>query len=111
MAFQEQRLFDRKRGESLNVECALGVAQAVTGRKAGDVAEGGSGEVGAPAIEEEVADEVAVELFLERKIVFSDIPNLIASTLEAHKTKIADSLESVTEADSWARQRACGWLS
>jgi len=57
------------------------------------------------------ADEVAVELFLERKIVFSDIPNLIASTLEAHKTKIADSLESVTEADSWARQRACGWLS
>ncbi len=57
------------------------------------------------------ADEVAVELFLERKIVFSDIPNLIASTLEAHKTKIADSLESVTEADSWARQRARGWLS
>jgi len=57
------------------------------------------------------ADEVAVELFLERKIVFSDIPNLIASTLEAHKTKTADSLESVTEADSWARQRARGWLS
>ncbi len=29
--------------------------------KAGDVAEGGAGEVGAPAFEEEVADEVAVE--------------------------------------------------
>jgi 1-deoxy-D-xylulose-5-phosphate reductoisomerase len=57
------------------------------------------------------ADEVAVELFLERKIVFSDIPNLIASTLEAHKIKVADSLESVTEADSWARQRARCWLS
>jgi len=52
------------------------------------------------------ADEIAVELFLQRKIVFSEIPNLIASTLEAHQTKLADSLESVTAADSWARQRA-----
>src|SRR5437867_8712309 len=48
------------------------------------------------------ADEVAVELFLQRKIIFSDIPNLIASSLEAHRKKNADSLESITEADSWA---------
>ena len=56
------------------------------------------------------ADEVAVQLFLERKIAFSDIPKLIASTLEAHEPKLADSLESVTEADCWARHRARCWL-
>jgi 1-deoxy-D-xylulose-5-phosphate reductoisomerase len=49
------------------------------------------------------ADEVAVDAFLERRIAFSDIPRLITSTLDAHKTCAADCIESVMEADGWAR--------
>jgi len=49
------------------------------------------------------ADEIAVEAFLERKIPFSDIPGLIETTLTAHKAVAADSIESVIEADRWAR--------
>jgi 1-deoxy-D-xylulose-5-phosphate reductoisomerase len=52
------------------------------------------------------ADEIAIEAFLNRKIAFSDIPKLIESTLIAHETVAADSLESVVEADRWARQYA-----
>ena len=33
----------------------------MTGRKAGDVAEGGAGEVGAPVLKEEIADVVVIE--------------------------------------------------
>jgi 1-deoxy-D-xylulose-5-phosphate reductoisomerase len=51
------------------------------------------------------ADEVAVEAFLHRKIAFSDIPKLIASTLDAHQARPADCLESVIDADGWARGR------
>jgi 1-deoxy-D-xylulose-5-phosphate reductoisomerase len=49
------------------------------------------------------ADEVAVHAFLERRIGFSDIPNLIRSTLDAHDTRPADCLEAVIDADGWAR--------
>ena len=57
------------------------------------------------------ADEIAVEAFLNRKIPFSDIPNLIAATLEAHQLQKADRLETIIEADAWARRHALGWLS
>ena len=56
------------------------------------------------------ADEVAVEAFLNRRIPFSDIPNLIAATLEAHQLNRADRLEAVIEADAWARRHALRWL-
>jgi 1-deoxy-D-xylulose-5-phosphate reductoisomerase len=52
------------------------------------------------------ADEVAVGSFLDRKIPFSDIPRVLAATLEAHQTRPADSLEAIMEADSWARRHA-----
>src|SRR5438552_14378636 len=57
------------------------------------------------------ADEIAVEAFLNRKISFSDIPKLIAGTLEAHKPNKADRLETIIEADTWARKYARQWLS
>ncbi|PYR87389.1 MAG: 1-deoxy-D-xylulose-5-phosphate reductoisomerase [Acidobacteria bacterium] len=57
------------------------------------------------------ADEIAVEAFLNRKISFSDIPKLIAGTLEAHKPNKADRLETIIEADTWARKYALQWLS
>jgi 1-deoxy-D-xylulose-5-phosphate reductoisomerase len=52
------------------------------------------------------ADEIAVGAFLARKIPFSDIPRVIGATLEAHHLQAADGLESIIEADTWARVHA-----
>lgn len=52
------------------------------------------------------ADEVAVGAFLDRKIPFSDIPKVICATLEAHQVRPADRVESILEADLWAREHA-----
>jgi 1-deoxy-D-xylulose-5-phosphate reductoisomerase len=57
----------------------------------------------APAVVN-AADEIAVDAFLDRKIPFSDIPKMIGDTLEAHKIRAAERLESILEADIWARQ-------
>jgi 1-deoxy-D-xylulose-5-phosphate reductoisomerase len=56
------------------------------------------------------ADEIAVQAFLNRRIPFSDIPKLIAATLEAHHLKEADHLDAIIEADAWARKHACYML-
>lgn len=56
----------------------------------------------APAVVN-AADEIAVGAFLERKIPFSDIPNVIAGALDSHHLQAADGLESILEADAWAR--------
>jgi 1-deoxy-D-xylulose-5-phosphate reductoisomerase len=50
------------------------------------------------------ADEVAVQAFLDRKIPFSNIPKLVAATLEAHKLNKADNLRAIVEAVAWARE-------
>jgi 1-deoxy-D-xylulose-5-phosphate reductoisomerase len=52
------------------------------------------------------ADEVVVHAFLERKIPFTRIPQIIAATLDAHRLQSADSLESILGADAWAREQA-----
>jgi 1-deoxy-D-xylulose-5-phosphate reductoisomerase len=52
------------------------------------------------------ADEVVVQGFLERMIPFSAIPEIIAATLDAHVVHAADSLETILEADAWARTEA-----
>jgi 1-deoxy-D-xylulose-5-phosphate reductoisomerase len=52
------------------------------------------------------ADEVVVQAFLERMIPFSAIPEIIATTLDAHAVQPADSLETILEADAWARTEA-----
>jgi 1-deoxy-D-xylulose-5-phosphate reductoisomerase len=57
------------------------------------------------------ADEVVVEAFLDRKIPFSEIPRIIAATLEAHQVRPADCVETIVEADSWARNHARTRLS
>jgi len=57
------------------------------------------------------ADEVVVEAFLDRRIPFSVIPQIIAATLEAHAVQQANCLESIMKADSWARHEARRRLS
>jgi 1-deoxy-D-xylulose-5-phosphate reductoisomerase len=52
------------------------------------------------------ADEVAVQAFLEKRISFSSIPEIIAATLSAHTVQPADCVESIMKADSWARDEA-----
>ncbi len=52
------------------------------------------------------ANEIAVESFLERSLRFSDIPKVIESVMSAHTTVPAGSLDSVLEADRWAREAA-----
>ena len=57
------------------------------------------------------ADEIAVEAFLNRRILFPDIPKLIDKVLSAHQSTAADSIESIIEADRWARDYAHRRLS
>jgi 1-deoxy-D-xylulose-5-phosphate reductoisomerase len=57
------------------------------------------------------ADEVAVEAFLDRRIPFSDIPKIIAATLDAHHVHPADNIEAILGADAWARQQVRERLS
>ena len=49
------------------------------------------------------ADEVAVDLFLRKKINFPDIPKLVERTLERHNVVNNPSLEDIIAADAWAR--------
>ncbi len=58
-----------------------------------------------------VADEVAVDRFLNGQIGFLDIPGLLEDTLGRH-TKIENpSIEDILAADSWARETARGWCA
>lgn len=56
----------------------------------------------APAVVN-AANEVAVELFLQEKIKFLEIPQLVESALKHQSYAQADSLETVFEADQTAR--------
>ena len=49
------------------------------------------------------ADEVAVELFLSRRISFTDIAINVQKTLEQHRNTPQPSLEEILAADAWAR--------
>ncbi|HAA02182.1 MAG TPA: 1-deoxy-D-xylulose-5-phosphate reductoisomerase [Syntrophobacteraceae bacterium] len=50
------------------------------------------------------ANEVAVEAFLNERIGFLDIPTLIESTMSRHSTASEVTLQSILEADHWARK-------
>lgn len=50
------------------------------------------------------ADEVAVELFLSRRIKFIDIANLVGQALEQHQFIAHPTLEEIMAADTWARE-------
>ncbi|MBM3819370.1 MAG: 1-deoxy-D-xylulose-5-phosphate reductoisomerase [Acidimicrobiia bacterium] len=52
------------------------------------------------------ANEVAVEIFLEGKLGFMDIPRVIQMTMDAHAVEPPASLETVRRVDRWARQHA-----
>jgi 1-deoxy-D-xylulose-5-phosphate reductoisomerase len=52
------------------------------------------------------ADDVAVELFLSRRISFTDIAQIIQKTLEQHQNIPHPSLEEILAADNWARECA-----
>ncbi len=52
------------------------------------------------------ANEIAVKSFLDNKIAFGDIPNIVRDVCTEHSATPADSLESVLNADKWARERA-----
>jgi 1-deoxy-D-xylulose-5-phosphate reductoisomerase len=56
------------------------------------------------------ANEVAVAAFLAGSIGFTDIPRVVAETLDAHVPAQLRSLEQVLAADAWARQHATARL-
>ena len=54
------------------------------------------------------ANEQAVDLFLEGKIRFCGIFDAVGEALAAHTVQPIDNLETVLEADKWARARVTG---
>jgi 1-deoxy-D-xylulose-5-phosphate reductoisomerase len=52
------------------------------------------------------ADEIAVKLFLDRKIKFTDIAKIIKKTMDGHKNIKNPSLEDILKADTQARTGA-----
>ena len=68
-----------------------------------------AGEIGGtlPAVLN-AANEVAVEAFVNRKINFPQITELVRRTMAAHKTVSQPTLEQILEADSWARRSSLG---
>jgi 1-deoxy-D-xylulose-5-phosphate reductoisomerase len=52
------------------------------------------------------ADEIAVGLFLENKLKFTGIQELIRATLDAHRIKQQPSLNEIIDADEWARLKS-----
>jgi 1-deoxy-D-xylulose-5-phosphate reductoisomerase len=51
------------------------------------------------------ADEAAVELFLAKRIKFTDIPRLVGQALAEHKATAHPTLDEVLEIDSQAREK------
>lgn len=52
------------------------------------------------------ANEIAVNSFLNGVISFLQIPEIIERTMNAHRTNPVDSIQTVTETDTWARSTA-----
>jgi 1-deoxy-D-xylulose-5-phosphate reductoisomerase len=52
------------------------------------------------------ANEVAVAAFLEKKILFADIPAIVAGVMDGHRARPADSPAAIVEADTEARREA-----
>jgi 1-deoxy-D-xylulose-5-phosphate reductoisomerase len=51
------------------------------------------------------ANEVAVAAFLENRIGFGDIPQVIESVMQQHQARPVEGLDQVLRVDGWARQR------
>ncbi len=50
------------------------------------------------------ADEAAVQLFLDKRIKFTDIARLVGEALEKHKAKAHPTLEEILAADEWGQE-------
>src|SRR5690242_21747477 len=61
---------------------------------------------GAKTVALNAADEVAVAAFLQGRIAFNDIPEVIREVLSATEAGKLESIEQVLEADSLARELA-----
>ena len=57
------------------------------------------------------ADEIAVELFLSRRIRFTDIACLIEQVLGEHRVVTCPTLDEIIVADDWAREIASRFVS
>lgn len=53
-----------------------------------------------------VANEIAVNAFLQNGIRFTDIASIIRTTMEAHHEREIETLADALEADRWAREKA-----
>jgi len=51
------------------------------------------------------ANEIAVDAFLNQKIGFLDIPEVIEKTMDAHEVQPIDRIASIMDADGWAREK------
>jgi 1-deoxy-D-xylulose-5-phosphate reductoisomerase len=56
------------------------------------------------------ANEVTVNAFLEGRISFHSIPAIIEETMHSHESKQATELNTVIEADRWAREKATEFI-
>ena len=52
------------------------------------------------------ANEIAVLAFLEGRITFLQIPEIVEGVVKVHSVKQHPSLQEILEADAWARQKA-----
>ncbi|PLX85092.1 MAG: 1-deoxy-D-xylulose-5-phosphate reductoisomerase [Desulfuromonas sp.] len=59
----------------------------------------------APAVVN-AANEVAVEAFLEGRVAFLQIPEVIRAALDRHRSEPLDSIEAAQRADRWGRAEA-----
>ncbi len=66
-----------------------------------------AGEIGGtlPAVLN-AANEIAVEAFVNRKINFPQITEMVRCTMDAHKIVAHPTLEQILEADNWARRNS-----
>jgi 1-deoxy-D-xylulose-5-phosphate reductoisomerase len=52
------------------------------------------------------ANEIAVRLFLDHKLGFTAIPQVIQKVMQAHESEPVSTLQVVRRADAWARDYA-----
>ncbi len=52
------------------------------------------------------ANEIAVAAFLDNKISFTAIPQVIERVMQAHQVNISPCLDDIIEVDNWARKQA-----
>jgi len=57
------------------------------------------------------ADEIAVDLFLSRRIKFTDIACLVEQVLGEHQVVACPTLDEIIAADTWAREIASRFIS